>query len=60
MNVKGNTLVSDWIEELSARVGRGTRELEENGLGASDFRPDSEVHVEFEDGTAADPDHGAA
>lgn len=46
-------IVSEWVEELSIKLSRSKDELLTKGLSATDFSVNSELAIEFSDGSSA-------
>jgi hypothetical protein len=46
-------IVAEWVEELSAKLNRSKDELLAKGLSATDFSSNSELAIEFPDGSSA-------
>ncbi len=46
-------IVSIWVNELSAKLGRSPRSILERGLNAGDFSIRNAVEIKFDDGSSA-------
>jgi hypothetical protein len=46
-------IVSIWVNELSAKLGRSPRSILERGLNAGDFSIRNTVEIKFDDGSSA-------
>lgn len=46
-------LIFDWVNELSAKLEHSPEEILKRGLGAGDFKINSEVKLKFPDGSTA-------
>jgi hypothetical protein len=46
-------MVSIWVNELSAKLGRSPRSILERGLNAGDFSIRNTVEIKFDDGSRA-------
>jgi hypothetical protein len=46
-------IVSSWVNELSAKLGRSSEMILERGLNAGDFSVRNAVEIKFDDGSHA-------
>jgi hypothetical protein len=46
-------IVRQWADKLSQKLGRPAEAIRERGLGASDFRGNSELEIRFPDASTA-------
>lgn len=51
---KNIEVLADWAVELSAKLGRSSEEILDEGLSACDFSSDQHVKINFIDGSTAE------
>ena len=44
-------ILSEWSEELSQHLGRSSEQIQQKGLGASDFPLNKSLHIQLMDGS---------